>query len=386
MKGLMSMGFSLFDTSIGRCGVAWGERGIRGVQLPEASEAATRRRLAGRFPDADERPPPAEVRRATRAMAALLAGEARDLSNVALDMTGVPPFHQRVYEAARRVGPGQTLSYGEIARRVGSPGAARAVGQALGKNPFAIVVPCHRVLAANGKLGGFSANGGVATKQRMLSIEARGDNDGFDPRAAVRHVREADPSLARVIDAVGPYGLRVVETHSVFSALAEAIVHQQLSTKAASTIFARVRALVPRFGARQVLALPDRKLRAAGLSRSKVLSLKDLAERTQNRELPSLSELERLDDESIVERLTEVRGIGRWSVEMLLMFRLGRPDVLPVDDFGIRKGFAIALRRRELPTRDQVERRGARWRPYRSVASWYLWRAVELERRARVEA
>jgi len=152
--------FALFETTIGRCGIAWGERGVVGVRLPEA-----------RFPDAREAPPPPDVQLAIDGVVALLRGEARDLSDVRLDMEGVPPFDRWVYEVARTIPPGATLSYGELAARLGEPGAARDVGQALGRNPFPIVVPCHRVLAAGGKLGGFSARGGVRTKLRLLSIE-----------------------------------------------------------------------------------------------------------------------------------------------------------------------------------------------------------------------
>jgi methylated-DNA-[protein]-cysteine S-methyltransferase len=176
---MTASGFALFDTAIGRCGIAWGERGVAGVQLPEAGEAETRARMLHRFPAAGEAAPPPEVHRAIERIVALLRGEAGDLAGVALDMDHVPEFHRRVYEAARAIPPGQTLSYGDIARQVGAPGAARAVGQALGRNPFPIVVPCHRVLAAGGKIGGFSAQGGIATKRRMLAIEgARLDGGG----------------------------------------------------------------------------------------------------------------------------------------------------------------------------------------------------------------
>lgn len=164
-------GFTLFDTSIGRCGISWGPRGITGVQLPESSDAGTRARLLRRFPRLPALPPPTEVQAAIDDIAALLRGEARLLDTIALDMSGVPPFHRRVYEFARTIPPGSTRSYGELARELGEPGASRAVGQALGANPFAPVVPCHRVLAAGQRSGGFSAAGGVATKLRMLQIE-----------------------------------------------------------------------------------------------------------------------------------------------------------------------------------------------------------------------
>ena len=163
--------FKLFETAIGRCGIVWGGRGVVGVQLPEAREAETRGRVLRRFPTAREGAPPPEVQRAIESIVALLRGEERGLSDVALDMDRVPPFHRRVYELARTIPPGATLAYGEVAARLGDRGLARAVGQALGENPLAIVVPCHRVVAAGGKVGGFSANGGARTKLRLLAIE-----------------------------------------------------------------------------------------------------------------------------------------------------------------------------------------------------------------------
>src|SRR5437016_3421118 len=172
---MIAHGFALFDTAIGRCAIAWSGRGILAVQLPEADERKTRARLIRRFPQAHEASPPPAVARALEGIAALLRGERIDLSAVALDLDGVPPFHRRVYEVTRTIAPGVTRSYGEIAARLGAPRSARAVGQALGRNPFAILVPCHRVLAAGGKPGGFSAKGGVATKLRLLAAEARRD-------------------------------------------------------------------------------------------------------------------------------------------------------------------------------------------------------------------
>jgi methylated-DNA-[protein]-cysteine S-methyltransferase len=170
-------GFALFDTVIGRCGIAWGARGITGVQLPEASEARTRARLLRRYPHAREAPPPADVRRVIDGIVSLLRGEASDLSAAALDMDGVAEFDRRVYAVARGIAPGATRSYGEIAARLGERGLARDVGQALGRNPFPLIVPCHRVLAAGGKAGGFSANGGVTTKLRLLTIERARTSD-----------------------------------------------------------------------------------------------------------------------------------------------------------------------------------------------------------------
>lgn len=385
-------GFALFDTAIGRCGIAWGERGIVGVQLPEGRDEETRARLQKRFPQARESAPPETLASAVDGITALLGGEASDLGAVPLDLEGVPSFHRRVYEVARAVPPGQTVSYGEIAARLGMPGSARAVGRALGRNPFPIVVPCHRVLAAGGKVGGFSANGGVRTKLRLLSIEGAqtshqlslfdGDGSyGFDPAAAIAHLRSVEPALARLIDAVGPFRMEMKRAPSLFVALAEAIVYQQLHGKAAATIYARLCALFPRAHEgptpQQILRASDDKLRSAGLSRAKLLALRDLAQRAVAQTLPTLAEAQRMQDDEIVERLTAVRGVGRWTAEMLLIFRLGRPDVLPADDYGVRKGFQVVFRKRALPAPRDLAARTQRWKPYRTVASWYLWRAAE---------
>jgi methylated-DNA-[protein]-cysteine S-methyltransferase len=164
-------GYTLFDTAVGRCAIAWGARGIKAIELPARSEAATRRRIARACPGAGEADPPEQVASAIGAIAALFDGGADDLGDVVLDMESLPEFDRRVYDAARAIQPGSTLSYGAIAERIGERGAAQAVGQALGRNPFPIVVPCHRVVAADGSLRGFSAPGGIDTKRRMLALE-----------------------------------------------------------------------------------------------------------------------------------------------------------------------------------------------------------------------
>ena len=202
---------------------------------------------------------------------------------------------------------------------------------------------------------------------------------GFEPATALDHLRASDETLARVIETVGPFRLQLIAASSIFAALAQSIVYQQLNGKAAAAIFARFCALFPGTNptAEQLLAIAEDELRGAGLSRSKLLSLRDLAGKTVGGEIPTLAEIRHMGDDAIVERLTTVRGIGRWTVEMLLIFRLGRPDVLPADDYGIRKGFARAYARGELPARKDVATYGVRWKPYRTVASWYLWRLAE---------
>jgi 3-methyladenine DNA glycosylase/8-oxoguanine DNA glycosylase len=206
---------------------------------------------------------------------------------------------------------------------------------------------------------------------------------GFNPKAAIRHLRTADPDLAGVIDAVGPFAMQLNPARSVFTALARAIVYQQLSNKAAATIFGRVCAHFPRghvgLTPERMLALSDARIRAAGISRPKLTALRDLARRSAAGEVPTLAQARRLSDAEIVERLVAVHGIGRWSAEMFLMFFLGRPDVLPVDDYSLRKAYARAFGKRTLPSPQALEKRGEKWRPYRTVASWYLWATLNLK-------
>ena len=202
----------------------------------------------------------------------------------------------------------------------------------------------------------------------------------FEWADACRHLRRADPALARVMRRAGDIRLEPRATQSLFHALAESITYQQLSGKAAATIFRRVVALFApkRFPApADLLAMSDAKLRAAGLSGAKTAALKDLAAKSLDGTVPSLARVRRMSDEEVVERLTAVRGIGPWTVEMLLIFRLGRPDVLPVADLGVRKGFALTYGSEELPSADELRAYAERWRPYRTVASWYMWRTLD---------
>ncbi len=209
----------------------------------------------------------------------------------------------------------------------------------------------------------------------------------YEPAAAIAHLSAVDPVMGDLIARVGAFTLTPELTQSPFHALMCAIVYQQLSGKAAGTILGRVLALMPKGRGRprpeDLLAINDERLRAAGLSGNKLLALRDLAAKAQDGTVPTLAALRRLSDAEIIERLTAVRGIGVWTVEMLLLFRLGRSDLLPVADLGVQKGYQLTYRKRALPTAKQLLKAGEPWRPFRSVASWYLWRAVDLERQAK---
>lgn len=353
-----------FATALGPCAVAWTERGLALLRLLTPEAAVT-----------DVGGAPAWVRDLTRRVALHFDGAPQDFRDVPLDMTRVGRFPRRVYELLREVAPGHTTTYGALARRAGSPGAARAVGAAMAANRYLLVVPCHRVLGASGTLGGFSAPGGTRTKRRMLDLERELP---YDAVAASEHLRRTGAKMAALVARVGPPRLRIEPSPTVFDALARSILYQQLTGKAAGTIHRRFRALLdPRAAAASVLRLAEPELRGAGVSAAKVLALRDLARKTLDGSLPTMVDLGAMDDGEIVDALTRVRGIGPWSVHMLLIFRLGRPDVWPTDDYGLRKGVARTYGLRALPAPAKVGRLGEEFRPWRSVASWYLWRALD---------
>ncbi len=204
----------------------------------------------------------------------------------------------------------------------------------------------------------------------------------YDPAEAIATLRDADPSMGQLIERVGPFKLEPIPMPSPFQALMRSIMYQQLSTKAARTIHGRVLALFPgqqHPRPQQILETPDEALRGAGVSRAKLAAIKDLAAKTLDGTVPSTEALRTMDDEAVVARLTAVRGIGRWTAEMLLIFYLARPDVLPATDLGVQKGFMLTYGLAELPRPKDLAAHGARWQPYRSVASWYLWRALDLQ-------
>jgi DNA-3-methyladenine glycosylase II len=210
----------------------------------------------------------------------------------------------------------------------------------------------------------------------------------FDAVEAVEHLKASDAKLGALIERAGPFTLRLAPAPSPFESLVESILYQQLNGKAAATIHRRVREYYHGDPAPQhLLDTPDEVLRAAGVSGNKARALKDLAARTLDGTVPTHAAIRKMTDAEIIERLTQVRGIGPWTVEMLLIFRMGRPDVFPVSDYGVRKGFALtflrlpktrALAAEDLPKPEVLLKRGKRWAPFRSVASWYLWRACDL--------
>lgn len=203
----------------------------------------------------------------------------------------------------------------------------------------------------------------------------------FDPAVALTNLRASDPELGALIDRIGPFALELRPAASLFEALLRSIVYQQLHGKAAATIHGRVLAELAKHGGATPVALTqvsDAGLRGAGLSGNKLRAVRDLASKCMEGTVPSLSAAAKLSDEELVTRLTAVRGIGPWTVHMLLIFYLGRPDVMPTGDFAIRLGFQRLYRKRKDPTPEAIIKHARRWQPYRSVASWYLWRSLDI--------
>ena len=203
---------------------------------------------------------------------------------------------------------------------------------------------------------------------------ARASNDN-----PVRALAATDPVLARLIDRIGPCTLQPKGESDLFQALLRSIIFQQLHGKAATAIHARVVALMPQSSAESLHALPDEFLRGAGLSANKLLAVRDLAAKTLDGTVPPITVIAKLSDDALIECLTRVRGIGPWTVQMLMIFYLGRPDVMPASDFGIRKAFSLLYRRGRPVTPAAILRHARRWRPHRSLASWYLWRSLDPE-------
>jgi 3-methyladenine DNA glycosylase/8-oxoguanine DNA glycosylase len=202
---------------------------------------------------------------------------------------------------------------------------------------------------------------------------------------AVEHIKHNDKRLAVWMERIGPPNGHGRDKHTIFYSLLRSIIYQQLAGSAASAILGRVDALCPegRMTPEFIVAASDELLRSAGLSRNKMLALRDLAAKTLDGTVPTARAIARMSDETVIEHCTQVRGIGRWTVEMLLMFRLGRPDVLPLDDYGVRKGFQIVYKMSDLPTKQQMIKRAEKWRPWRTVGCWYMWRIVESVPRAK---
>ncbi len=385
-----------FETGPGHAAVCFSNDAVKAVFLPEKGLRSLQNRCKEAFSEAGM----TDIlnnrqKNCVEQIQKYFAGEEYDFRRIQLDLEDAGPFARRVYEELIKVGPGVTVSYGQLAERCQKPGASRAVGTAVGRNPLPLLIPCHRVINSDGRLGGFSAGGGTELKAWMLRREGL-NLSASDPlrvlppavfantdiEAAIAFLAKADPQLGNFIKKAPAFNLVADEFSSPFMALLETIVYQQLTGKAAATIFKRLLHLFSdgdSINPLDLIRASDEELRSAGLSGPKIAAARDLAEFTVSGKLPDLEQMHRMSNSELVEKLTAIRGIGRWTVEMLLIFKLGRVDVMAPDDYGLRKGLAVIRGTPgNLPAPKELSRQALVWQPYRSIAAWYLWRASEV--------
>lgn len=370
-------------TSLGDFHLAWSSTGLRRLTLRKAGKRSLRS-----HPDWNDatwsEPGPAWVQALQTHLNEYAMGKPVQFDFVPLDETGIPPFHRAVYQQVRQLPWGQTAQYGQLAATLGRPGGARAVGQAMARNPFLVVIPCHRVLAANQKLGGFSAEGGVSTKRCMLDLEQALSVPAVSApstwNVAETYLSKKDLKMGAVIQQLGPCVLTPSPATSPHAYLCRSILFQQLSGKAAQRILQRLESTIggghmptPE----QILRTSVEALRACGISGAKAAALQSVS--AYAAQLPSRRQLDTMEDEEIIQTLLPMRGVGRWTAHMFLIFYLNRPDVFPSQDYGIRKGFQKLYGGKDLPSPAQIERYAAqKWAPQRTVASWYLWRLLDV--------
>lgn len=304
-----------------------------------------------------------------------------------LDIRGTA-FQQRVWQALRTIPAGSIVSYTDVAEHLGMPSSVRAVASACAANTIAVVIPCHRVLRSDGALSGY--RWGLERKQALLQREHRPQLPEALRTPANVHLVATDARWFGLICKVGTCGLDGPGAHdserskrSPYEALMRAIAYQQIHGRAADAILGRFLALFPGPDFPEpaaVLALDESVMRGCGFSSAKTATMRGIAAQTLAGVVPTRAEAEQLSDEALITRLTSLRGVGRWTVEMLLMFTLLRPDVLPIDDFGVREGWKVLQGLERQPRPRELAEIGLAWAPYRSTAAWYLWRALERSR------
>jgi len=379
MLAFTGTGHCVFSTAIGPVGLTFTPRGVRRVIFGPASGDKVLSQLVAHD---DEFPivkrPTGDLATLTKRIKAHLKGQCDPFRDVPFDLGGASDFSSRVLKELCKVGPGQVVTYGELAARCGKPKAARAIGRIMGANPIPLIIPCHRCMGKDGSLTGFSTEGGTAVKAHLLFIEGYVRNR--EHAAGISHLIKSDKVMKAIIAKVGPYQALADKPAPPYDTLVGSIIHQQLSMKAGRTIAGRVRDLTPGPGfptPEEMLAIAPEVLRGCGFSGQKVTYVTDLATRIANGSL-KLGRLKNLDDEEVIEQLIVVRGIGRWSAQMYLIFHLGRLDVLPTDDLGLQNGAARAYGLKGKITAAILEKTAEKWRPYRSMATWYLWQYLNI--------
>jgi O-6-methylguanine DNA methyltransferase len=362
------------------------------VVIDHDGTAVTRTRLLGMDAQVESEPStknPAWVKKLAVQIGKHMAGEPQDFADVPVDLSSVGDFARTVYDELRRVPAGQTVSYGELARRVGRPTGARAVARAMAANPIPLFVPCHRVMGASGTLTGFSGADGITTKARLLFAEGivprlspdnaiRGSIYTPDIFALAVAALRQDPLFEELHHRIGHFRPERNFADNPFASLVQAVCYQQLAGNAAAAIFRRVReALGGDPTPDAVRRAGDGGLRSAGLSGTKAATILALADAVDDGLV--LEELSRRSYDEVLDRLTAIRGIGPWTVEMFAIFHLGLPDIFSPGDLGIRKAVTLLEGRTTLVSPAHALMAANRWRPFRTIATLALWRRQGLE-------
>ena len=381
--------YCYFKTAWGHCSIHWTDERVVGLTLPTKNKKSMLATIASKYKDATFKEPNGLILSYIEEIQKYFLNKEYDFSKIKISLKNSPIFYKKVYKKLMKVKRGQTISYKTLSELASCINGARAVGQAVKRNPIPLLIPCHRVINSDTTIGAFSGLGGVRTKIKMLELEKVRIIKQKIPRLALplnfseikisealSYLIKSDIALGRSIKKIGNFALKVNKFQTPFIALLEAIVYQQLTGKAASTIFQRLLKIFGRNGVIRpfdIIRAEDSEIKAAGLSTNKTIAIKDLAEKALSGEIPTMSKLTKMQNEEIIYRLSQIKGIGRWTVEMFLIFRLGRADILAKDDYGLQKGLAIAYNLTQIPKPGNLEKIGLKWKPYRSIASWYLW-------------
>lgn len=395
----------IVDTCLGSFVLSYRKEGLVGVELPkgfissglegkERNEPMPLPRQGASPSDGgdDSSSPlvpsftPTWVRKLANRLARHVEGKPQDFLDVPV-LYNSTPFAVAVYEELRKVRPGVTVTYGELAKRIGCPSSVRAVARAVANNRWPMVVPCHRVLRADGTLGGFSGGDGLVTKCVLLRAESIraalpkgvGINGSlFQPflfDVALESLRANDAAFRKLYDQVGYTTLPREYPDNPFAALVEAVCYQQLAGNAAAAIFSKVCVLLSKVTPESVTTAGEAKLHSAGLSASKAQTILELAARARSGKI-RFDQLHLLEYDKLLDTLGAVKGIGPWTVQMFAIFHLGLPDIFPSGDYGIRKAVTTLVGSRELLSAKATESIGERWKPFRTVAAWYLWKSL----------
>jgi DNA-3-methyladenine glycosylase II len=370
-----------FTTCICPITLSYDAAGLSSLRLHPAAQQVADGPSAGR---------PEWVLKLARQLTAHMAGEPQDFRAVPIDYGGTGDFARKVYQELRRVPAGTTVTYSQLAERTGRPRAARAVARAMATNRVPMVVPCHRVLRRGGGLGGFSGADGVKSKAQILWAEgtrvtipatARLGGSIFEPymwEIAMDHLSARDRRFDSLAAAAVGERLSSVFPDNPVGFLVKSVCYQQLAGAAARTIFDRVEAVVgDGITATGILSAGADNLRGAGLSASKTATIIGLAEAVEQGTLVP-GDLAASTREQLIGRLTAYRGIGPWTAEMFAIFHLGMPDIFSPSDLGIRKALARHRSASSLPSVEEAKLIGSRWRPFRTVATWHLWRSLDV--------